>query len=312
MQLGRKKQNDVALPQGGDADYLLNVAGAGRWVLETKPPNQEITVDDVDQAISYARHPEVSGHYAAVLNGVRFVLYFSSQTSNDKPILDMAVGSGEELAKALSGLLSPSAIRRDCTSPIVDLRTPLAPGYRGEAIIVGGWNRHLAISLETRLPIPMAVMDGLNSQNAKIVGMQSNVKCGRIWRDEASRIRARLSWHPPHADMKSLLDAAHLDDFEYVCLGESISTDENNPSIFDILGAFALRQGQVSYDILHWKTQIIGMDADTVIQGQATGYLRDNNFIGIANFRSTMMISGLLLPIIIHFSTEFSFAVDGR
>ncbi|MDE2166228.1 MAG: type I restriction enzyme HsdR N-terminal domain-containing protein [Alphaproteobacteria bacterium] len=103
MQLGRKKQNDLPLPQGGDADYLLTVAGATRWILETKPPDQEITRDDIDQATSYARHPEVSGHYAGVLNGRRFVLYHSSQTSNDEPLLDLTINSGPELAQALAG-----------------------------------------------------------------------------------------------------------------------------------------------------------------------------------------------------------------
>src|SRR5690242_8296799 len=59
LQLGRKKSND--LPLGGKADYLLTVAGAGRWVLETKPPDEAIDLNTIDQTISYARHPEVCG-----------------------------------------------------------------------------------------------------------------------------------------------------------------------------------------------------------------------------------------------------------
>jgi hypothetical protein len=312
MQLGRKKQNDALLPQGGNADYLLTVAGAGRWVLETKPPSQEIALDDIDQAVSYARHPEVSGHYAAVLNGERFVLYFSSQTSDEKPLVDLEVISGEELAKALSGLLGPLAIRRDCTPPKVDLRAPLAPGFRSEAAIVSGWNKQVAIDIETRLPIPQSEIDRQKAQYLKIVGMRSTIKHGRVWRDEASRIRVRLSWHPPHEDMKPLLEAARLDDFEYVCLGETISTNAENPSVFDILAAFELRQGQVAYDLLQWKTQVLGFDTSVAIQGQATGYLEGIQLAGIANFRSTSTIKGLALPIIVQFATEFSFTIDAR
>lgn len=245
MQLGRKKQNDIPLPQGGDADYMLTVAGVGRWILETKPPDQEITIDDIDQATSYARHPEVSGHYAAVLNGQRFVLYYSSQTSNDKPLVDLSVRSGEELARALEGLLSPLAIRRDCIRPKVDMRTPIAPGYRGEAAIVGGWNKQLKINIETKLQMPPGAMATLETQISKLVGIQSIVAGGKMWRDESSRIRARVSWHPLHEEMRPFLQAAHVDEFEYVCLGDAISTDATNPSVFDILGAYTFREEQV-------------------------------------------------------------------
>ena len=312
MQLGRKKLNDAPLPQGGDVDYLLTIAGVARWVLETKPPDVDISVDDVDQATSYARHPEVSAHYAAILNGSRFVLYHSSQTSNDPPLLDQKVTSVAELFEVLNGLLSPEAIRRDCPRPKIDLRAPLAPGYRGEVPIIGGWNKQVSIELETRLPIPPAIEAELRAGHTKLVGMQSTVKGGRIWRDEASRIRVRLSWHPPHADMQSMLQAARLDDFEYVCLDETISTNEKASSVFDILASFQLQQGQVIYDLLKWKAQTLGFDATFTMQGQATGYLRDNELRGTTSFRTIASVPGIPEAFTIHFLTEFAFVIDGR
>jgi hypothetical protein len=312
MQLGRKKQNDVTLPQGGDADYMLTVAGAGRWILETKPPDQEITSDDIDQAASYARHPEVSGHYAAVLNGRRFVLYYSSQTSNDEPLIDLKGESGDQLAQALAGLLSPLAIRRDCARPKVDLRTPLAPGYRGEAALLGGWNKQLSIRIDPKLQALVPAVAELQMQYKKLVGMQSILKDGTIWRDRSSRLRARVSWHPPHEEMRPLLEAAHLDQFEYVCLGETISTNSEKPSVFEILGSYESHEGQVVYDLLQWKSQALGFDASTVIQGQATRCLVDDKFEGIANFSSTTTVRNFPFPIVIHFLTEFSFTVDKR
>lgn len=310
MQLGRKKVGDIPIPQGGDADYLLVVSGVGRWILETKPPDQDISVDDIDQAISYARHPEVSGAYAAILNGRRFVLYHSTQTSNEPPLVDLEVTTVEGLASSLAGSLTPDAIRRDCSSPKIDLRSPLAPGLRGEAAIISGWNRHLAIDLETTLPLPQVALDTLKQQYGKIVGMQSAVEGGKIWRDDASRIRAKISWSPPHMAMKPMLDAARLNDFEYVCLGNEISTDHSKPSVFDILASYQLSSGQPIYDILHWKTNVMGSDASFSIQGQAVGYLDGAEFRGCADFRSTAFIAGLGGSLTTHFSTEFSFVVD--
>ncbi|MBI1330476.1 MAG: hypothetical protein GC166_11320 [Alphaproteobacteria bacterium] len=312
MQLGRKKSADIPLPQGGAADYMLTVAGAGRWILETKPPNQKISIDDIDQTISYARHPEVSGHYAAVLNGQRFLLFFSTQTSNDKPILDLEVTTGETLAQRVMGLLSPLAIRRDCTPPVVDLRAPLAPGFRGDAKIVGGRNTHVGNEIETDFPLPAPVLQNLKSQTAKIVGMSSTARGGRIWRDEASRIRVQISWYPPHDDMKPMLQAAHLDEFEYVCLGESISTDSAMPSVFDILASYELRRGQPTYDLLQWKASDLGFDMDVILQGQATGYLASTEFSGTANFQSIARIGSMPFQIVTHFTTKFAFQIDPR
>jgi hypothetical protein len=312
MQLGHKKSNDAPLPLGGNADYMLTIAGAGRWILETKPPDQNITADDVDQTVSYARHPEVSGHYAAVLNGRRFALYYSSQTSNDAPIVDLEVISIDHLANALQGLLSPLAIRRDCALPVVDLKAPLAPGFRSEAKITGGTNKHLSLNLETELLIPPPQLQMMQAQFDKIVGMQSTVKSGRIWRDNSGRIRARLAWNSPHEEMIPLLQAAHLDEFEYVCLQEEISSDPENPSVFDILAAYELKEGLVIYDILKWEARVNGFNAAVSIQGQATGYLCDGEFVGLAGFCSTTMVQGATLPIKIHFLTEFCFLVDQK
>lgn len=310
LQLGRKKANDAPLPLGGSADYLLTVAGAGRWVLETKPPDQGITVDDFDQVTSYARHPEISGHYAALLNDRRFVLFFSSQTSNDTPLADLSFGSPEELADSLEGVLSPLAIRRDCKPPVADLGKPLAKGYRSEAQIVGGWGTHLAADVEPTPELPAAAITAMKQQYTGIIGTKSAVKGGRVWRDNASKIRARIAWHYPHEEMKSFLDAVGLNQFEYVCLGDKISANPTEPSVFEILNSYEMREGQAFYNLFQWRSEVLGHDANTTWQGQATGYLDGNDFVGIADFRSTVKVAILPFPIVMRFQTEFSFTVQ--
>ena len=113
--LGKKKGTDH--PLRGRADYILTVAGAGRWVLEIKAPKEPIDIDAIEQTISYARHPEVSASYAVVLNGQRLTVHYASQKSTDNPIVDLVVSDPLALASQLEGLLSPAAIRRDCSPP---------------------------------------------------------------------------------------------------------------------------------------------------------------------------------------------------
>ena len=134
--LGRKKDNDP--PLRGRADYILNVTGVARWAFEIKAPDQELTIDAVEQAISYARHPEVSASYAALTNGRMFLLFRASQRSDEQPIVSLQVQSVQQLADELSGVLGPAAIRRDCSPAVVDLARPLADGLRSSVNITGG------------------------------------------------------------------------------------------------------------------------------------------------------------------------------
>jgi hypothetical protein len=131
--LGRKKKSDPMLR--GRADYILTVIGAGSWTLEIKAADVEIDHDAIEQAITYARHPEVAGFYAAVLNGRRFVAYHNTQRSDEPPLIDLPVRELKELAMQLESTFSPSAIRRDCSPPRVDLEMPLATGFRSSARI---------------------------------------------------------------------------------------------------------------------------------------------------------------------------------
>ena len=56
--LGRKKKSDPVLI--GKPDYICRAGGRVPWTIEAKAP-QPITKDDVEQAYTYAKHPEVRG-----------------------------------------------------------------------------------------------------------------------------------------------------------------------------------------------------------------------------------------------------------
>ena len=53
----------------GKADYILEAKRKVRWVLEAKAPDGQITQDDIEQAWSYANHPEVRAVYFVLCNG---------------------------------------------------------------------------------------------------------------------------------------------------------------------------------------------------------------------------------------------------
>ncbi len=176
--MGRKKSNDP--PLRGRADYVLSVYGAARWGLEIKAPSEPITQDTIEQAISYARHPEVSGFYAAILNGRRFVMFRNTQGSDAEAIVDIEIISVEKLAELLMSILSPAAIRRDCPPPIVDLAQPLAEGYRSSATITGGVSIISNFEWECDFPLLAGASEPLDEVCRILNGFRSDLTGGSV------------------------------------------------------------------------------------------------------------------------------------
>src|SRR6266478_1344127 len=68
-QLGRRKASDP--PITGKPDYVLEIRGTGRWIVEAKPPGLDISPDDIYQAFSYAFLPEIAAGFFVLCNGRR-------------------------------------------------------------------------------------------------------------------------------------------------------------------------------------------------------------------------------------------------
>lgn len=277
--LGRKKRTDK--PLVGKADYRLSVLGYAHWVLDAKSYDVEIDRDAIEQVISYARHPEVAGYYAAVLNGKRFVLYRATQPSHEKPLVDIEVTTGEALALSLTNLLSPAAIRRDCRPPIVDLGTPLAEGLRSSARLVGGTVQYRAWNWNTNLSLPPSEHNRLDEMCRRMSSYRANITGGQVWRDETSRIRAKLSWSAPEPTLVQFAIDKRLFETEYVCLDGSMSRNASKPAHFDVVGELSVKRGEQLFDIMTWQTQMAHNDADMMYQGQAVGVLEDKKFLGV-------------------------------
>ena len=65
--LGRKKPGQDPVLRG-KADYILDARNAVRWVIEAKAPDVELDLDAVEQAYTYASHPEVRAVYFVLSN----------------------------------------------------------------------------------------------------------------------------------------------------------------------------------------------------------------------------------------------------
>jgi hypothetical protein len=86
-------------------DYLFLSEGKPFWVLDAKAPTEEIlNSTHVEQAYSYAIHPEVRAELFALCNGHRFVLFSVRQF---EPVLDFELRHIDSNWERLFRILNP-------------------------------------------------------------------------------------------------------------------------------------------------------------------------------------------------------------
>ncbi|MDR2485177.1 MAG: type I restriction enzyme HsdR N-terminal domain-containing protein, partial [Treponema sp.] len=105
LRTGSKKRKVTLIP-----DYALKVENGFAWVLDAKAPHQKIVEDgNVEQAYSYAAHPEIRSNYFALCNGLEFACFRTTDT--EKPALYFRVEEIEKHWQSLCRLLSPESFQ---------------------------------------------------------------------------------------------------------------------------------------------------------------------------------------------------------
>lgn len=92
-------------------DYVFSIENSYAWVLDAKGPRENIQEKDyVEQAYSYAAHPEVRSNYFALCNGLEFVLYRTN--GYNEPLLHFYLDEIDYYAEKLKILLSPDSFHQ--------------------------------------------------------------------------------------------------------------------------------------------------------------------------------------------------------
>jgi len=89
-------------------DYLMQVSEKPAWILEAKSPFEDITdTKHIEQAYSYAIHPEIRVNYFALCNGHYFTLY---NISRPKPIFHIPLKAIDLYRNMVKELLNPQNV----------------------------------------------------------------------------------------------------------------------------------------------------------------------------------------------------------
>lgn len=103
VSIGSSRRNITVIP-----DYLMQVSEKPAWILEAKSPFESIEESKhIEQAYSYAIHPEIRVNYFALCNGHHFLLF---NISRPKPLFNISLRAIDLYRNMLKQLLEPAKV----------------------------------------------------------------------------------------------------------------------------------------------------------------------------------------------------------
>ena len=289
--LGRKNVKKDP-PLVGRADYICEVVSFGRWVVEVKAPTEPLTHDVVEQAHTYASHPEVAASFFLVTNGRSFHLYETAKLS--KPALAWDYEDEDDNLLRLFNVLSPPAFRQRAKLTLIDSGRPLAPGLASKLRIIGGTVNYE----EHQGSHPFLQAASLNGMSLPATG-------GHVMRSEDKRILGHLKMAKAASgpfDLNRLLGIA--DEYDFYTAAEYISTDIERPSIFQNLVSNTVPFG-TPITVPGLGTFPMPMEVSSTAYTEAVGYVHDGWFVGTMRLELSFRFTKLTAPTRLALASQF-------
>jgi hypothetical protein len=211
ISLGRKNPSKDPKIRGR-ADYICEIDQSTRWIIEAKPPQEEISPDDLYQAYTYANHPEVKAFYFCLINGYQIALDQTNQGPNAKPVLELLYEELENKFQILKNILSPDSIRRDIPIFQPDTGLPLGDGLGSVVRVMRGSIRFRKSSR----PSPV------------ITELAWTITGGRITRNSEAKIVMLLYTETPFPS----INEQEQDSIELFSTDLNLSNDSTSPTLF--------------------------------------------------------------------------------
>ena len=213
--LGRKDPHRDP-PLRGRADYILEVDRLVRWTIEAKPSTAPISTDDVEQAYSYACHPEVRAVFFCIINGAELRIYQTNQGPGSPPILALSYSELADAVSRLANVIGPQAIRRDHPRVDIDSGEPIGPGLRSVVRIVSGFIEFA----ECRPPVPL------------LAELTLSISEGAIERNEDRELVVYVQGRSPFRSVNELNKRLGLNQLELVSTDSTLSVNVELPTVF--------------------------------------------------------------------------------
>jgi Type I restriction enzyme R protein N terminus (HSDR_N) len=263
LPLGRRKSTDPLLR--GIADYICEANGGIKWVIEAKPPGEDLDELVQEQAWSYANHPQIRAVYFVVTNGCKFKIYQTNKGAEAAALFECDYRQMASMLPTIENILSPDSIRRDHPTISVDVNIPLGPGLRSMVRVTSGQIKFTKISM----PIP------------PLQQMIMTINKGSVERNENGQLEAHLHSLVPFQSLQNLNEKLGLDQMWLTSSSGLISIDPDKPTIFENERRAVLPKGMKSLNMANWTEVEMPMNVSVITKTRASGHLVDSVFLGV-------------------------------
>jgi len=261
--LGRKDPKKDPLLRG-KADYICVAGEKVRWVIEAKPPGVDIDRDCIEQAYSYANHPEVRAVYFCVCNGIELRIYQTNQGPDIPAIKCFRYDEWAGSLENIRNILGPDSLLRDFPEQIPDTGEPIGPGLRSVARITNG-----------------KIVYNSNTLNfAPLKGLTLGISEGSIERKEDGCLIAYLKTVSSHQWFQDYNEKHGLDSFEVISTDKALSTNKSSPTILVDERTIILPAGEEMLDMNTWAYYKLESNLTCTIKTTASGFLSGRKFEG--------------------------------
>lgn len=311
MFLGRKKIGKDPVLRGRP-DYICEVRNVTRWAIEAKPPSEEIDRNDIEQAHSYAAHPELAAPLFVLTNGRSWKIFESNRGPAATPLIALTYTELQNDFYKLENLLSPPSLRRNYPVRVLDLHRPLSAGTGSRVAIVGGFTRYDQLDLIVE-GLPAEIVQPAIDRAQRLVGYATTITGAECYRDPEMGIVANVKMHHPNEIMSKFASENGFATQQYVTRADSISNEPTSPTIFETSSSRKLAPGTRTFDIIQWAEMIVPCPMDVAWYAEAIGYLAsERHFQGTysARLMSKMFFPGL--TVVQHTFMRGSFQIDFR
>jgi len=258
-------------PFAGRADYICEVISFGRWVVEVKSPSKELSQDVVEQAHTYAMHPEIAASFFLITNGRKFCLYETAKLERAALEWNFEDNDKDETRYRLFNVLSPSAFRERAKITLIDPGNPLGKGLASRLRIIGGQITNDEYSGNH----PLIPLESVNGLSLPVIG-------GYVTRAEDKRIMG----HVLVGSAVAIIPNSAMgipDSYDFFSATDYLSDDPDRPTIFQNFVKGIVPAGS-SFPFPGIKRVVMPFEMTYTQITEAVGYVRENTFVGTMSF----------------------------
>jgi hypothetical protein len=281
---GRPKKTDR--PIQSFPDYILEVDKTWRWVIEAKPPTDQIGKKEIWQAYSYAKHHEVRAVMYCLCNGRELHIYRTDFLPEAALVRAFKYEEFDGEFDTIRNILAPDVIRKNWPKIEIDAGKPLGKGLGSFARVTGGNFRYEQVNFNHPL---------LRGQEpALLKDLFFTIVSGFIERVDDERLHAVVVIRSPSVEAQRISEALGIDKMELWSENSRLSENPAQPTTFSHSSEYTMPPSRAS--ILNMRSPY---PVQCSVQTTVNAYLKDSVLEGDFEARMRLSVKGNTIPAII-------------